>query len=77
MGLLLDLDDDVACLHVWMLVGLSMENVAFPVWRALVDLYLNDLPLFGGLLAHALLASILLIDDLALAAAVVARARSL
>lgn len=70
VGLLLDLKDDVAGLDAGGLVTLALELDASAAADALVDMDVEDLAVDNGLLAVALLAPILVLDDLALSVAV-------
>lgn len=77
MGLLLDLDDNIARLNAWVLISLTVKDVLFSVWRALVNGDIKDLLLLDDFLTLACLALVLLVDNLALALAVIARSRAL
>ena len=72
LGLLED-DDEVTGLDAARLgVALAAEGDLLAVLHALVDGHLELLLVLDGLLAHALLAAVLLVDDLALAGAIAA-----
>jgi hypothetical protein len=77
MGLLLRNDNDITGLHAWELIGLAVEGVLVVVGRSLVDNCFKHLLLFDNLLAIASLALVLLVDNLTLTAALVARALGL
>jgi hypothetical protein len=70
MGLLLNLENDVASLDARRLVTLASELNLGAAANTLVDVNVEDLAVDGGLLSIALLAAILLLDDLALSVAV-------
>ena len=71
------LDDNIAWLNAWVLIGLSVENVLFAIGGALVDLDLDDLLFLDDLLAVACLTLVFLTDYLTLTLAVIAGARAL
>ena len=73
VGLLLHYDDDITWLLSGVLVSLAVECVFALVWRALVNLGINDLLLFLDLLAFADLALVGIINSLSLATAVITR----
>lgn len=77
VALLLDLDHHVTCLNVREFVSLPMEYVLLSVGSTLINLDLKDLLLFGDLLSVAGLALVLLVDNLALAFALLAWASAL
>lgn len=68
--LLFNLEDDITGLDTGSLVALAAELDLGAAANAFVDVDVQDLPVDDGLLAVALLAAILLLDDLALAVAV-------
>lgn len=70
MGLLLNLENDVASLDTGRLITLTSELNLGAAAYALVNVNVEDLAVDGGLLSVALLAAILLFDDLALSVAV-------
>jgi hypothetical protein len=70
VGLLLDLEDDIACLDARCLVTLAAELDLGTTPDTLVDVDVENLPVDNSLLAIALLATVLGVDNLALAAAV-------
>ena len=66
MGLLLDLENDVAGLNARCLVTLASEFDLGAAADTLVDVDVEDLAVDGGLLSVTLLAAVLLPDDLIL-----------
>ena len=74
MGLFLHDNDDIAGLNAGCLVSLTMEGVLTVVRSTLIDHRVEDFLFFLDLFAFARCASIGLINDLTLTAAVVARA---
>lgn len=70
MGLLLNLENDVASLDTRRLITLASELNLGAAANALVDVNVEDLAVDGGLLSIALLATILLLDDLTLSVTV-------
>jgi hypothetical protein len=70
VGFLLDLENDVASENVGGLVTLATELDLGTALNASVDMDVQDLAINHGLLAEALLATILVLDNLALAIAV-------
>ena len=77
MGLFLHDNDDIAGLNAGCLVSLTMEGVLTVVRSTLIDHRVEDLLFFLDLFTFARCASIGLINDLTLTAAVVARALGL
>lgn len=73
VGLFLHDDDNVTWLGAWVLVSLAVEVVSLSVWCSLVNISINDLLLLLDLLAQAVLASVLLVDNFALTSAVITR----
>lgn len=71
MLLLLNLKHDVACLDTWCLITLAAELDLLAALDTLVDVDVQYLAIDNSLLATALLAAVLLLDDLALSTAVV------
>jgi hypothetical protein len=67
VGLLLDFKYDVSCLDSGSLVTLALELHAGAAADALVDVDVEDFAVDNGLLAVALLAAILVLDDFTLA----------
>lgn len=72
MWLLLTHDDYITSFHAWEFVSLAMELVLVVVWRAFVDIDLNDLLLFAHLLCVASLTLVLLVDHFTFAMAIIA-----
>lgn len=70
MWLLLNLKDDVTSLYAWGLVTLAAEFDLGTTSDALIDVNVENLAVDDGLLAIALLAAILVLDDLALSVTV-------
>lgn len=70
VGLLVDRDDYITRNDARSLVAFAGKRDPLAVPHALVDVDLEDLALGDDLLAHAVLAAVLVVDDLALAAAV-------
>lgn len=70
MGLLLNLENDVTCLNTWCLVTLASELDLGATADTLVDVDVEDLAVDSGLLSVALLAAVLLLDDLTLSVTV-------
>lgn len=70
VGLLLNLENDVACLDTRCLVALAAELDLGAASHALVDVDVEDLPVDNCLLSGTVLATILVVDDLALSVTV-------
>ena len=70
VGLLLDLENDIASEDAGGLITLTTELNLGPAANTAVDVDVEDLAVDYCLLAETLLAAILVLDDLALAAAV-------
>ena len=73
MRLLLDDNDDIPRRNPWRLVALSVERDGLSTLHALVDMHLQNLLLLDRLLSAAMLALVLVVDDLAGSIAVIAR----
>lgn len=70
VGLLLDLEDDIARFYARRLVAVAAELDLGAAADTTVDVDVEDLPVDNGFLAVALLAPVLVLDELALAVAV-------
>ena len=70
VGLLLDLENDISSLDPGCLVALATELDLGAALNALVDVDVEDLPVNNGLLSVALLAAVLVLNNLALTVAV-------
>ncbi|KAI6772506.1 hypothetical protein HG530_003464 [Fusarium avenaceum] len=70
MGLLLNLENNITSLDAWRLITLASELNLGAAADTLVDMDVEDLAIDGGLLSVALLALVLLLDDLTLAVTV-------
>lgn len=70
MGLLLDLEDDITSLNAGCLITLAAELDLGAAADTLVDVDMEDLAVDNGLLAVALLAAVLLLNDLTVSVAV-------
>jgi hypothetical protein len=75
--LLLNNYNDITWLDAGVFVGLAMEDVLLVVWCTLIDFCLDDLFLLHNLLAIAVLAFVLFINDFTFAITVIAGARRL
>lgn len=73
VGLLLDDDDNISWCDTWRLVALAAESDSLAATHALVDVDLEHFLLRDDLAATASLALVLVVDDLASPAALVAR----
>src|SRR4051794_27911818 len=70
VGLLLNLKDDITGHDAWRLVTLATELHLGAALNTAVDVDVKDLAIHDCLLAHALLAAILVLENLAFAAAI-------
>lgn len=73
MWLLLDNNDDITSLRTWELISLAVEVVGLPIGCTFVNISINNLLFLDDFFTKASLASILLINNLALSIAGVAR----
>ena len=77
LWLFINLNDYISRLDVWVLIGLSMENLLFSIRSAFVNSNLKDFLLFDDLLSFAGLTFVLLIDHLSLTLAFITRPSAL
>lgn len=77
MRLFLDLENNIARLHIWVFISFTVEKIAFSIWSTTIYNSLDDFSVLNSFLSIALFAPVLLIDSFSFATTIITRPTSL